>query len=127
MPRAFVRHDHHHQVDIFHTGLQTPASATNAEERRRTPRAGGEPACGEAPAMLAAKNESALDHTGHHGDALGALVNFGRNSLVGSRGKIVEHRGCGVQPRLYFRFGLVGARGNYRAKSEKRYSYKKFF
>src|SRR5487761_457427 len=127
MARAFVRHDHHHQVDIFHAGLETPASTADGEECRCAPHSIGEPAGGDAAAMFAADDEGALDEAGYYGDAFGALVNLVGDSLVGSRGEIAQRRGRVVQPRLHFRLGLARARRRGRAKNEKRNGCKGFF
>src|SRR5689334_3442353 len=81
---ALIRHDHHDQIDTLRAGLQAPTAAADAEERRRAPRSIGELASGQAAAVLATEDESAFQHAWHHGNALGALVDFVRNSFVGS-------------------------------------------
>src|SRR5512147_512545 len=79
---SLVVHDHHYEVDAFHSNLQTPAAAAHGEERRRTPAFRGA-ARGNSLPMFRSKHKSALHHVGNYRYALGALNDFGGNPLSG--------------------------------------------
>jgi hypothetical protein len=67
---AFTVLDDHHKVDGFYTGLSSPTSAANSDERRRTPASRRTTSC-HTFAMFGSEDESSFDQVGDDGDALG--------------------------------------------------------
>src|SRR6185437_13520603 len=87
---ALLVHDHHHQVNAFHSDLRSPASSTDGEELGRAPPR-GRAADGEAFAVLGAKHETAFQHVRHYRHALGFVEYFVGNAFVRRGHDLVQH------------------------------------
>src|SRR5580704_1339736 len=82
MLQAAIVHDEHDQVDAFDSNLQSPAAATDGDERGSAP-AFSRAARSHSAAVFATNNESTFDQVGHYDDALSTVQDFLGDAFVG--------------------------------------------